>query len=357
MWDFPLFPDQASSIAHQIDLVYFVLIGLASVFGFGVAAVLVFFAIKYRAGNNVDRSNLVTNNLQLEVTWMIIPLGLAMGMFVWGAVVYYDVEAPPPEEPIEIYAVGKQWMWKFQHANGAREINTLHVPTGRPVKMITTSQDVIHSFFVPAFRVKQDVLPGRFTTAWFEATKPGTYHLFCAEYCGSEHSYMEGDVVVMSPQAYEEWLRLGDQEMEEYQRGTGRYTEPGRVSEGEPVPGGAAPSIAPQQELAAAGEELFGTLRCNTCHRTDSSAFRPSTGPVLEGVYGRDVLLRNGRQIVADEQYLLESILYPYAKLVRGYPPVMPTYAGQINEEQLMQLVAYLKSLAPADTATIDSQR
>lgn len=346
MWQFPLFPDQASTIAHQIDLVYFVLLGLGAFFGIGVAVVLVYFAVKYRASSDVDRSNPTTDNLVVEATWTLIPLGLAMGMFVWGAVVYSDVQQLPSDDSLEIYAVGKQWMWQFQHRSGVREINTLHVPLGRPVKLIMTSQDVIHSFYVPAFRVKQDVLPGRFTYAWFEATNVGEYHLFCAEYCGTQHSLMRGRVQVMDPEAYERWLRLGDEEDAARDDDAGRFGRAERAQESPPAPGGPADDLSQDgAAMAAAGEALFVEFLCNTCHRTDSSALAPSTGPVLENVYGRRVRLQNEREIIADEQYLQESILYPHAKLVQGYPPVMPIYAGQIAQTELTQLVAYLKSL------------
>lgn len=359
MWDFPLFPDQASTIAREVDLVYFVLLGLAAFFALGVAAALVYFAIRYRAAAVVDRSNPTTDNIKLEITWILIPLGLALGMFVWGTTVYFKIQAAPAGEPIEVYVVGKQWMWKFQHVSGAREINTLHVPIGRPVKLVMTSQDVIHSFYVPAFRVKQDVLPGRYTDTWFEATKTGRFRLFCAEYCGSEHSHMGGFVQVMEPSDYHEWLRLGEA------RGYGIEDDAGRMQDlREHRQRAFAPEVPAEtladRDMEAAGADLFVSLRCVTCHRTDSSALQPSTGPVLENVYGRGVELQNEREIVADEQYLAESILYPYAKLVKGYPPVMPTFAGQISDVQLMQLLAYLKSLGgtpdpdgtlPADTA------
>lgn len=351
MLDFPLFPDQASSIAQQIDLLYFALLGLGAFFGLGVASVLVYLAVKYRAAADVDRSNAATESIRLEVAWALIPLGLAVGMFGWGAAVYVDVQAPPSGEAIEIYAVGKQWMWQFQHENGAREINMLHVPTGLTVRMIMTSEDVIHGFFVPAFRIKQDVLPGRFTSAWFVATNTGTYHLFCAEYCGTEHSFMKGRVVVMTPPAYEQWLRLGGDDSDEFDEARVRNLEEGRPTGDDPLAGGqAVPDVSPGV-MAAAGAELFDSLRCNVCHRTESAALTPSTGPPLEGVFGRRVTLHNEREIVADEQYLLESILYPSAKLVQGYPPVMPTYAGQLNETQLNQLVAYLKSISEYDAA------
>jgi cytochrome c oxidase subunit 2 len=229
-----------------------------------------------------------------------------MVLFVWGAMVFFHAQRPP-RGAIEIYAVGKQWMWKFQHMDGQREINELHVPIGQPVKLTMISQDVIHSFFVPAFRVKQDVLPGRYTTVWFQATRTGRYHLFCAEYCGTQHSGMIGSVVVMEPAQYQAWLSGG---------------------------GG-------EGSLAQSGEKLFQDLACNTCHRSDSGA----RGPDLAGIFGSQVTLQAGQKLVADEAYIRESILNPQAKLVMGFQPIMPTFQGQVSEEGLMSLVAYIKSL------------
>jgi cytochrome c oxidase subunit 2 len=230
-----------------------------------------------------------------------------MVIFFWGAVVYFKGRTPPGDST-EVYVVAKQWMWKLEHAEGQREINELHVPVGRDVKLIMTSQDVIHSFFVPAFRMKQDVLPGRYTMAWFRATKPGTYHLFCAEYCGTQHSGMIGDIVVQEPAQYEAWMSGG--------------------------------STGP---LAATGEKLFAELGCVTCHRTDTQG----RGPNLQGVFGKPVKLEDGRMVTADENYVRESILNPGAKIVKGFKPVMPTFQGLVSEEQLNALVAYVKSLAP----------
>jgi cytochrome c oxidase subunit 2 len=220
----------------------------------------------------------------------------------------------PPDETLNIYTVGKQWMWKFQHLDGQREINELHVPAGRAVKLIMTSEDVIHDVYVPAFRVKADVLPGRYTHLWFEATKPGIYDLFCAEYCGTKHSGMIGKVIVMAPDEYQTWL----------QGGTG---------------GGS---------LAAAGEKLFSELACNTCHRPDNAG----RGPVLQNLFGKTVELANGEKAIVDESYVRESILSPASKVVAGYQPIMPTFMGQVSEESLLQLIEYIKSLgAPAPGA------
>jgi cytochrome c oxidase subunit 2 len=203
--------------------------------------------------------------------------------------------------------MGKQWMWKAQHPLGKSEINMLHVPVNQPVKLIMTSQDVIHSFYIPAFRVKKDVLPGRYTELWFEATKTGEYHLFCAEYCGTEHSQMIGSVVVMEQLEYERWLS-------------------GNVA---------------GESMAAAGQRLFEQRGCASCHAGTSDA----RGPALAGLFGKEVQLEDGRTVTADESYLRESILNPQAKVVAGYSPVMPTFEGQISEEGLLQLVAYIKSL------------
>ena len=228
------------------------------------------------------------------------------GDFPWGAVIY-SRQGAPPRGATEVYVVAKQWMWKLQHEEGQREINELHVPVGRDVKLILTSQDVIHSFYVPAFRIKQDVLPGRYTTAWFHPTKAGTYHLFCAEYCGSQHSGMIGQVVVLEPAQYQAWLS-----------------------------GGGATGT-----LASNGQNLFCSLGCSTCHRFDIQG----RGPNLAGLFGKPVQLEDGRVITADENYIRESILTPGAKVVSGFKPIMPVFQGLVNEEQLNALVAYVKSL------------
>jgi cytochrome c oxidase subunit II len=230
-----------------------------------------------------------------------------MTMFVWGARVFFE-QYKPPQNAIEVYVVGKQWMWKLQHATGQREINELHVPVGRKVKLIMTTEDVIHDFFVPAFRTKADVVPGRYTTLWFEATKAGRYHLFCAEYCGMNHSGMIGTVIVMEPRDFDNWLA-----------GNTGTTTP-----------------------AAAGQQLYQTLGCASCHGANGEGGR---GPVLAGLFGRDVSLASGATVRADEGYLRESIVNPQAKLVAGFGPIMPTFQGQVSEDQLMQLVAFIKSL------------
>ncbi len=307
MWEnLPLFPPEASKLASQVDALYFFLISVTAFFTVLIAGTIAIFAVKYRKEKH-PRAQQIAGSIPLELAWTLIPLGIAMIMFVWGSTIYF-IESRPPRGAMEIYAVGKQWMWKFQHVEGQREINTLHVPVGRDVKMIMTSQDVIHSFFVPAFRIKADVLPGRYTVTWFHPTRPGTYHLFCAEYCGTQHSGMIGEVIVMEPAAYESWLSGG----------------------------------APEGSLSSNGEKIFQQYGCATCHRADVQG----RGPNLVGLFGKQQLLEDGRTVLVDENYVRESILNPGAKVVSGFKPIMPTFQGQLSEEQLMSLVAYIKSLS-----------
>ena len=307
MWSgLPLFPERASTMAGRVDALYFFLIGLSVFFSLLIAGLIVFYAVKYRRRTADEIGANIHGSLLLEIGWSGIPLLITMVIFVWGASVFFAM-ARPPDEALNIYAVGKQWMWKFQHLDGQREINELHVPVGRAVKMIMTSEDVIHDFFVPAFRVKADVLPGRYTSVWFEPTKPGRYHLFCAEYCGTKHSGMIGEVVVMEPSEYQTWLSGG----------------------------------APEGSLASTGAKLFADLACNTCHRPDAQG----RGPVLEGLFGKTVALQSGETITVDEAYVRESILTPVAKITAGFQPIMPTFQGLVTEEQLLALVEYVKSL------------
>jgi len=306
MWeDFPLLPDRASTIAEGVDQLYLFLV-LVTLFFAGLIFILIFFfAIRYRKRPG-RRAEHIAQPFVLEVTWTLIPLFIGMVIFGWGASLYFQ-NARPPANAMDINVVGKQWMWKLQHPEGRREINALHVPVGRPVRLIMTSEDVIHSFYVPAFRIKTDVLPGRYTMAWFEATQVGEYHLFCAEYCGNEHSLMKGKVIVMEPVDYENWL-AGE--------------EAGLT-------------------MAERGERLFSELRCDTCHRPDGSG----RGPSLLGIYNSEVRLASGDTVVADENYLRESILNPRAKRVVAFRPVMPTFQGQLTESEVLELIAYLKSL------------
>jgi cytochrome c oxidase subunit II len=303
--NFPLWPVRASTTAGSVDALYIFLVTLSSVMCVGIFTMIAVFAIRYRRGAG-NRAEPIEGSNALELTWTFIPFGIFLFIFTWATYIYFQ-ERTPPRDSTEVYTVAKQWMWKFQHIEGQREINELHVPVGRDVRMIMTSQDVIHSFYVPAFRIKQDVLPGRYTTAWFHASKPGTYHLFCAEYCGTMHSGMIGDVVVMEPAQYQTWLS-----------------------------GGAAAG-----SLAETGQGLFASLGCATCHRLDTQG----RGPNLTGVFGKPVLLEDGRTVTADENYVRESILSPAAKVVSGFKPIMPVFQGLVSEEQLNALVAYVKSL------------
>ncbi|NJM06851.1 cytochrome c oxidase subunit II [Candidatus Gracilibacteria bacterium] len=327
MNNFPLFPDQASTFAPQIDLLYGVLVALSLLFAGVIPFVILFLIVKYHRSMKADRSNPVHSNLKLELTWSIIPLILALGVFTWGALLYIDMRRAP-DDTLEVYVIGKRWMWHTQHPNGKRENNELHVPIGQPVKLIMTSQDVIHSFYIPAFRIKQDVLPGRYTTMWFEATRAGEYHLFCAEYCGTEHSRMGGRVVVMSMADYQTWL-----------------TTPGEVILPDGVDavadGGVVAGPAVGDPMALAGQQLFTNLGCVGCHRDDGAG----QGPSLVGLFGAQGQLADGSTVLADENYVRESILNPNAKIAAGYQPIMPSYQGQLSEDQILQLVAYIKSL------------
>ncbi len=316
MSPFPLFPEQASSLAGEVDALFLFLVAVTVFFSIGIALVLVVFAIKYRRRTERDRPEEIHGSLVLELTWSVVPFLLTVIMFVWGARVFFHMNRTP-DDAMTVNVVGKRWMWKLQHPTGQREINELHVPVGRAVRLTVTSEDTIHSFFVPAFRIKKDAVPGRYNTAWFRATKTGTYHLFCAEYCGTEHSKMIGRVVVMEPDAYQTWLAGGP----------------------------------PPESPAKAGEKLFTDLNCITCHRPDSAG----RGPVLNGIFGKTVVLEGGETVLADETYVRESILNPAAKITAGYQPVMPTYLGQVSEESLFQLVAYIQSLAgpPGQSAPV----
>jgi cytochrome c oxidase subunit 2 len=306
---FSLFPVQASSMAGEVDALLFFLLAVSTVMTVGIALAIVFLAFKYRRGSKASRQKSGGNSAVLETAWIGIPFVLSMGMFVWGASVYFRL-FDMPADAMEVHVVGKQWMWKFQHPDGRREINELHVPLGQPVRLNMISQDVIHSMYVPAFRVKHDVLPGRYTSLWFEATRTGAYHLFCAEYCGTQHSLMKGRVVVLEPTEYQAWLA---------------GTKPGQT----PV---------------EAGAMLFEELRCATCHRAAGTE-RPRCPP-LENLFGAEVELADNSRVTADEAYLRESVLRPNAKIVKGYTAAMPPFEGQIGEEGMNDLVAYLKSLA-----------
>jgi cytochrome c oxidase subunit II len=275
----------------------------------GIATFLIYCAIRYHRKNENEMGRPKRYIISAEVAWTVTPFFFFMGMFAWGAKLYFDIERPP-DNAIPMYAIGKQWMWKVQHPEGQREINELHIPVGRPVKLTMISQDVIHSFFIPAFRTKQDVLPGRYTTTWFEATKPGKYHLFCAEYCGSKHSGMIGWIYAMNPGDYQTWLTEG----------------------------------AAEGSLASQGEKYFHQFGCANCHHFEGQGRAPN----LKELYGRRVEITDGQPVLADETYIRESILDPNAKIVYGFQAnVMPNFTGQLNEQQVLALVSYVKALGP----------
>jgi len=303
----PFVPPSASTLSGKVDALYFYVSGVTVFFVLLISLVLAFFVIKYRRRSPYEIPRPIAGSHKLETLWSVIPFVIAMSMFAWGAQLYFQMYRPP-QNAAEIYVVGKQWMWKIQHSTGQREINELHVPVGRKIKLIMTAEDTIHDFFVPAFRMKADVLPGRYTTQWFEATTPGTYHLFCAEYCGMNHSGMIGSIIVMQPSEFDNWLS-----------------------------GNAA-----QQSPAVAGQQLFQSLGCVSCHGANGEGGR---GPALVGLFGRKVFLTNGQTIIADEAYVRESIENPQAKLVSGFGPIMPTFQGQVTPEQLIQIMSFIKSL------------
>jgi cytochrome c oxidase subunit 2 len=301
----PFLPPNASSVATEFDLLYLFLTGVSAFFVVLVAALVVVFTIKYRRRQPDDVGADIHGSLVLELTWTVIPLILSMVMFGWGAELFFKMSRPP-QDSMELYVVGKQWMWKVQHPEGVREINELHVPIGRPVRISLGSEDVIHDYAIPAFRVKMDAVPGRITTLWFEATVAGTYHIYCDQYCGTRHSGMIGEVTAMEPEAYAAWLASG---------GTGVTT-------------------------AQSGEQLFRDLACATCHLPDGTG----RGPSLVNVAGSMVKLTDGRTVLADDNYIRESIVNSQAKVVAGYQPIMPVFQGMISEDNLMQLIAYVKA-------------
>jgi cytochrome c oxidase subunit 2 len=308
MWQgFQIRPDQASTIAQGVDYLYYFLTAIDLFFTAVIFLTIFYFALRYRRRSEQEQPQQIEGSLPLEIAWTLIPLGLVVIVFLWGTSLFIR-NSRPPAASTEIFVVGKQWMWKIQHPEGVEEINELHVPVNRPIKLTMTSEDVIHDFAVPAFRVKKDVVPGMYTTEWFQATKTGRFHMFCDQYCGTNHSLMKGEVIVMEPTEYEQWLSGGI-------RG---------------------------ETMAQAGAKLYDQLACITCHGTGK-------GPPLVGVYGKPVKLSDGSTVIADDAYLRESVLYPSAKIVQGYGPIMPTFKGQVTEEQLLQLIAYIKSLSPQE--------
>jgi cytochrome c oxidase subunit II len=300
-----LFPAEASTISPYTDALYFFLL-LMTIVGLLLVCVLVFgFSIRYRREKNPVATQVEGSTL-LEATWTIIPLAIFLVTFVWGALLYFRIY-DPPANAMNIYIVGKQWMWKAEHPGGQHEINALHVPTGRPVQLTMISQDVFHSFSIPDFRVKREVIPGRYTTVWFQATEPGTYHIFCTQYCGTLHSGMIGEVTVLTPDDYEKWTKESTSGM----------------------------------SLAQNGERLFASMGCNACHSGTAAA----RGPNLAGVYGSKLTLTNGSQVLVNDAYLRDAILNPSEHITAGFNPIMPTYQGQISEDGLIDLVEYIKTL------------
>lgn len=315
--DLPLMPDQASTMAPAVDYLYLAMWLFTIVVTVVISGIVIFFAIKYRRRSIDEIPRPIHGAIKLETGLAAFTFIVFMAVFVAGAAIYYAQYRIPPDT-MDVHVVGKQWMWKFQHPTGQREINELHVPMGTKVKLTVTTEDVIHSLYFPAFRIKTDAVPGRYTTMWFEATKEGTYHIFCSEYCGTDHSKMRGQVVVMKPTDYQQWVA-------------------GNLNQVSPV---------------EAGRELYNSLGCASCHGANSEGGRC---PPLINLYGKQVALQGGTTVTADEDYIRESIINPAAKVVAGYPLIMPTYQGQVTEEQLLQLVSYIKSLAPSQTDGIDA--
>jgi cytochrome c oxidase subunit 2 len=304
--DIPIRPDQASTIARQVDQLHYALTAITLFFTVAIFLTILFFMVKYRRRSPDERPAAIDGSIPLEVLWSVIPALICVVLFFWGANLYF-ANAKTPDDAMEIFVTGKQWMWKVQHPEGVREIDELHVPIGRPVKLTMTSEDVIHDFYVPAFRIKKDVLPGRYTSMWFTGTQTGKFHLFCAQYCGAFHAGMGGWVIVMEQSDYEKWLN-------------------GEVT---------------GQSMESAGENLFESKGCATCHVADGSG----SGPSLVGIYGTTVKLAAGTTLTVNEPYLREAILNPVTNSIPGFTATMPSYQGQFNEEQILDLIAYIRSL------------
>ncbi len=307
--NFPFSPPAASNFANEMDTLFYAILALSMVFAVITFAYVIFYAIKYRAGSSADRTSPVYENMKLEMIWIIFPTILAIIFFIWGAKVYADTRIPPKGAK-EIFVVGKQWMWHIQHPNGVRENNTLHVPIDTDIKLTMIAQDVIHDFYIPAFRVQFMVIPGRYTQMWFRPTAIGKYHLFCNMYCGAQHSEMGGSVIVMSKRDYAEWLANN---------------------------GSMRQNLTPIQ----AGEKLFNKVGCGNCH---GPVDLPPRSPSLNGLYGKTREMENGQRFVADESYIRESILRPGEKLLKGYGNTMPMYDKQLTEDEVLALMAYIKA-------------
>jgi cytochrome c oxidase subunit II len=319
MWNFPLHPPADTLLATRVDELFYAWLFLAGVVTIAVFFLIVYFSVKYRHGSHANRAmphgaKLRRESHRIEFAWIATPLVIFLGMGFWAADLYY-VHASPVADATEVYAVGKQWMWKIEHVGGRREIDELHVPAGRPIKLIMTSQDVIHSFFMPAFRIKQDVLPGRYTILWFTAERPGEFRIFCSQYCGTDHARMIGHVVVMAPAQFQAWLASGNA----------------------------------QTSMAEEGAARFRQYGCSGCHGANASVHAPK----LEGLFGRRVQLSDGTSVVADERYIHDSVMLPKSQVVAGYAPIMPSFQGQITEEDLLDIIEYIKSLRNANPGLI----
>jgi cytochrome c oxidase subunit 2 len=306
-------PPAKSTLAEQTDTLFWFVHLSSLVLTIGLLAVIVYFVYKYRRKSEDEVTPLITHNNQLEVTWSVIPLVLVIIVFGWGYKVYLD-QRVIPDDAYEINVTAQKWLWQFSYQNGARTTGELHVPADRPIKLVMSSNDVIHSFFVPDYRIKQDVVPGRYTEVWFNATEPGESIVFCTEYCGTAHSDMTAQVIVHEQAEFEKWLAAN----------TGGGTKPEDLSQAE------------------WGEQLATTYACNTCHSTDGSRL---TGPSWQGIFGHEVELSDGSTVMVDENYIRESILEPNAKVVDGFPAVMNTYQGQLNDEQINAIIEYIKTL------------
>ena len=317
--DFPLWPERVGSIAPHVDALFIALCVITGTVTLLIWIVIFYLGIKYRRRPDNELAQDYVPSTALEIGWIVVPAIVFIGIFLWGAWVYF-LDQRVPANALDVYATGRQWMWKFQHAGGQREINALHIPVGRAVRITMASEDVIHSLYFPSFRVKMDVLPNRYRTMWIQATKTGTFHIFCAEYCGTQHSGMIGWVHVMEPTEYQRWLAGG--------------------TEG---------------SLASQGQTLFQKYACNTCHTNDATG----RGPILAGLFGKSVQLSDGKTVVADENYVRESILSPQAKIVAGFGPIMPTFQGQVSEDDLLKLIAYVRSLGAERqmTPAVESQQ
>jgi cytochrome c oxidase subunit 2 len=311
--DLQLFPVAASEQSHSMDALYWLLTIVSAVMTVLIFAIIVYFAWRYQAKRHPVATQ-IEGSTPLELTWSIVPFLVMLIFFAWGAQIFFAAQSPP-KDAMEVYVTGKQWMWKVQYPNGGREIDELHVPVNTPVKLTMASEDVIHSFSIPAFRVRHDVVPGHYDSLWFTATKPGRYHLFCTEYCGNQHAGMIGWVTVMDRQAYDNWA----------------------------MGGGAQGTLADQ------GQGLFAQFGCSTCHLLDQQGRCPN----LRGLYNKPVQLTDGRTVIADDAYLRESILNPNAKIAAGFQAgIMPVFKGQLTEENVIQLIAYIKSLSPNGPAS-----